>query len=43
MRNPQVRAAIYDVMRFRLRPGVDGFRVDVLWHLIKDDLLRAPR
>jgi hypothetical protein len=43
MRNPQVRAAIYDVMRFRLRPGVDGFRVDVVWHLIKDDLLRAPR
>jgi alpha-glucosidase len=30
-------------MRFRLRLGVDGFRVDVLWHLIKDDLLRAPR
>jgi glycosidase len=29
-------------MRFRLRQGVDGFRVDVLRHLIKDDLLRAP-
>ena len=27
----------YDVMRFWLRRGVDGFRVDVLWHLIKDD------
>ncbi|MGJ4968925.1 alpha-amylase family glycosyl hydrolase [Bradyrhizobium sp. HKCCYLRH1073] len=35
-RNPQVRAAIYDVMRFWLRKGVDGFRVDVIWHLIKD-------
>jgi len=35
-RNPEVRAAIYDVMRFWLRRGVDGFRVDVLWHLIKD-------
>jgi alpha-glucosidase len=35
-RNPQVREAIYDVMRFWLRRGVDGFRVDVIWHLIKD-------
>jgi alpha-glucosidase len=39
-RNPQVRRAIYDVMRFWLRRGVDGFRVDVLWHLIKDDQFR---
>jgi alpha-glucosidase len=35
-RNPQVREAIWDVMRFWLRKGVDGFRVDVIWHLIKD-------
>lgn len=35
-RNPQVRAAIYDAMRFWLEKGVDGFRVDVIWHLIKD-------
>jgi alpha-glucosidase len=35
-RNPQVRHAIHDVMRFWLRKGVDGFRVDVIWHLIKD-------
>ena len=35
-RNPEVREAIYDVMRFWLRKGVDGFRVDVIWHLIKD-------
>jgi alpha-glucosidase len=35
-RNPAVRAAVYDVMRFWLRKGVDGFRVDVVWHLIKD-------
>jgi alpha-glucosidase len=35
-RNPNVRRAIYDVMRFWLRRGVDGFRVDVIWHLIKD-------
>jgi alpha-glucosidase len=32
-----VRLALYDVLRFWLRRGVDGFRVDVLWHLIKDD------
>ena len=35
-RNLAVRQAIYDVMRFWFRKGVDGFRVDVLWHLIKD-------
>src|SRR5216683_2243513 len=35
-RNPDVREAIYDVMRFWLRKGIDGFRVDVIWHLIKD-------
>jgi alpha-glucosidase len=35
-RNPEVRDAIHDVMRFWLRKGVDGFRVDVIWHLIKD-------
>jgi alpha-glucosidase len=35
-RNPAVRTAMYDVMRFWLRKGVDGFRVDVLWHLVKD-------
>jgi alpha-glucosidase len=39
-RNPEVRAAIYQVMRFWLRKGVDGFRVDVIWHLIKDDRFR---
>jgi alpha-glucosidase len=35
-RNPAVRQAIHDVMRFWLGKGVDGFRVDVIWHLIKD-------
>ena len=35
-RNPEVREAIHDVMRFWLGKGVDGFRVDVIWHLIKD-------
>ena len=39
-RNPAVRADMYDVLRFWLERGVDGFRVDVLWHLIKDDQFR---
>ena len=40
-RNPAVRAAMYAVLRFWLDRGVDGFRVDVLWMLIKDDQFRA--
>jgi alpha-glucosidase len=39
-RNPEVRNAIYDVIRFWLARGVDGFRVDVIWHLIKDEQFR---
>src|SRR6204780_966892 len=39
-RNREVREAVYDVMRFWLRKGVDGFRVDVIWHLIKDAAFR---
>ena len=39
-RNPAVRDAIHDVMRFWLRRGVDGFRVDAVWYLIKDDQFR---
>lgn len=35
-RNPELRAAMLDVLRFWLDRGVDGFRVDVIWHLIKD-------
>jgi alpha-glucosidase len=38
--NPQVREAIYDVMRFWLDRGVDGFRVDAVWFLYEDPLLR---
>jgi alpha-glucosidase len=34
-RNPAVRQAMYDVLRFWFARGVDGFRIDVLWHLIK--------
>jgi alpha-glucosidase len=39
-RNPAVRHAMYDVLRFWLNREVDGFRVDVLWLLIKDAELR---
>ena len=39
-RNPQVRRAMDDVLRFWLDHGVDGFRVDVLWLLIKDAQFR---
>jgi alpha-glucosidase len=39
-RNPQMRLAIYDAMRFWLDRGVDGFRMDVLWLLIKDGEFR---
>ena len=39
-RNPDVRAAIYDAMRFWLDRGVDGFRVDVIWLLLKDEQFR---
>jgi alpha-glucosidase len=39
-RNPDVRNAMHDVLRFWLDHGVDGFRVDVVWHLIKDDQFR---
>jgi alpha-glucosidase len=39
-RNPDLRAAIYAAMRFWLDRGVDGFRMDVLWLLIKDDQFR---
>ncbi len=39
-RNPEVRAAMHDVLRFWLERGVDGFRVDAIHHLFKDELLR---
>jgi len=39
-RNPAVRSAMHEVLRFWLRKGVDGFRVDVIWHLVKDDQYR---
>lgn len=39
-RNPAVLRAMLDCAAFWLERGVDGFRVDVIWLLIKDALLR---
>ena len=39
-RNPQVQRAMLDVLRFWLDRGVDGFRVDVMHHLVKDTEFR---
>ncbi len=39
-RNPAVLEAMLDVMRFWLDRGVDGFRVDVIWLMLKDERLR---
>src|SRR5207253_11237412 len=38
--NPEVEAAMHDVLRFWLDRGVDGFRIDVVIKLQKDPLLR---
>lgn len=35
-----MREAMYDVLRFWMRRGVDGFRVDVMRHLMKDGQFR---
>jgi alpha-glucosidase len=40
-RNPAVREAMYDALRFWLERGVDGFRLDVFWLLIKDLRFRS--
>jgi alpha-glucosidase len=39
-RNPEVEAAVFDAIRFWLGKGVDGFRVDVIYYMIKDELFR---
>ncbi len=39
-RNPAVVNAMLDVMRFWLDKGVDGFRVDAMWHMVKDQQWR---
>ena len=37
--NPQVREAVYEMMRWWLDRGVDGFRMDVIDHISKDPAL----
>lgn len=39
-RNPELKAAMFDVLRFWLERGVDGFRVDVAHRIIKDNQFR---
>jgi alpha-glucosidase len=39
-RNRAVRVAMFDVLRFWLERGVDGFRIDVANFILKDPLLR---
>jgi alpha-glucosidase len=39
-RNPEVEAAMLDVLRFWMERGVDGFRIDVAHFAMKDPLLR---
>ena len=38
--NPEVEAALHDVLRFWLRRGVDGFRLDAIHKIAKDPELR---
>jgi glycosidase len=39
-RNPDVKQAMFDVLRFWLARGVDGFRIDVAHFIMKDPALR---
>jgi len=39
-RNPKVRQAMYEVLRFWLERDVDGFRIDALEVLLKDEQFR---
>jgi len=39
-RNPEVEQAMYETLRFWMRRGVDGFRMDVIGLIIKDETLR---
>jgi alpha-glucosidase len=39
-RNPAVVRAMHDSLRFWFDRGVDGFRIDVIWQMIKDDQFR---
>lgn len=38
--NPEVKAAMFDIARFWLDKGVDGFRLDIISAIYEDSLLR---
>ncbi|MBL7471208.1 glycoside hydrolase family 13 protein [Robertkochia sediminum] len=40
MRNPEVKAAIFDMVRFWLDKDVDGFRLDIFNFIFEDEQLR---
>ncbi|MDE3096681.1 MAG: alpha-amylase [Chloroflexota bacterium] len=39
-RNPEVVRAMHGVLRFWMKRGIDGFRIDVMDRIVKDPLLR---
>ena len=39
-RNPEVKAAMFDAVRFWLERGVDGFRLDIFGQIMKDPQMR---
>jgi len=39
-RNPEVKKVMFDIMRFWLDKGVDGFRLDILYGIYEDENLR---
>ena len=39
-RSPALRAAMFDTLRFWMARGVDGFRIDVAHHVLKDPAFR---
>lgn len=39
-RNPEVQKAMFDILRFWMKRGVNGFRSDAIHHLMKDEKFR---
>ena len=39
-RNPTVKATMFDIIRFWLERGIDGFRVDAAHYILKDPAMR---
>ena len=40
LRNPEVKEAVFEAVRFWLRRGVDGFRLDIFGYVMKDPEFR---